>query len=241
VTRWRRARRGGVTAVVLAALVVSSMGAGRAARPVVIVYGDSLVWESAREIRAWSAARGYDAVVRWRFGGAPCASFDQMRADRALRPKAVIIAFVGSTHQYNPCVGTDVDASYRAQIRTWKEIWTGTGVRLLWAAVPLIRIDWVEAVQVSMSDEATRLGIRVVDGGKYVSPGRVWYWTQPCMPGERCVGSQISRLVPPGRNIVRSSDRTHFCPGPPHGLDPCRYYSSGSWRYARALTEGLTA
>ena len=240
MTRWRSARRGGVAAILVAALVVSTAGAGRAARPVVVVYGDSLVWESASEIRAWSAARGYDAVVRFRFGGAPCASFDQMRADRALRPAAVIIAFVGSTQPYNPCVGADLDASYRSQIRQWQTLWAGSGARLAWVAVPRIQIDWVEEVQVTMFTEAVRLGIPVADGGRYISPGRAWYWTQPCMRGERCVGSQINRAVPPGRNIVRSSDRVHLCPGAPHGLDPCRYYSSGSWRFARALTEPLS-
>jgi hypothetical protein len=228
-------------ALLAAALVVSTIGAGRAARPIVIVYGDSLVWESASEIRAWSGARGFDAVVRWRFGGAPCASFAQMRADRALRPAAVIISYVGSTHRYNPCVGTDLDASYRLQIQQWRSIWSGSGAELVWAAVPRIQIDWVEAVQNTMFAESVRLGISVVDGGTYISPGRVWYWTQPCMAGERCVGSQISSLVPPGRNIVRAADRVHLCPGGSHGLDPCPYYSSGSWRFARAITGPLSS
>lgn len=236
-----RPRRTLATIVVALTALVGAVGC-EPNRPLLIVYGDSLVWESGREIRQWAGARGYDTVTRQRFGGAPCSLYDEMRADRRrLHPEAVILSFAGNTRYLEPCIGVDLTASYREQMREVKRIWTGSGTQVTWAAAPVIPNESSGPAQDAMRGEAYRQGLRVVDGGKYVSPGGVWHWTQPCMAGERCIGHQISASVAPGRNIVRSSDRTHFCPGPPHGFDPCRYYSSGSWRYARAITEGLSA
>jgi hypothetical protein len=208
-------------------------------RPLAIVYGDSLVWEAGREIRQWGAARGYRVEIRQRFGGAPCSLFDEMRADRSRRPEKVILSFAGNDRYLEPCVGTDLTASYRAQMQEVKRIWTGSGTGVSWAAAPYHPAPGAEVAQDAMRAEAYRQGLGVVDGGRYVTPGRVWSWTQPCMAGEPCVGSQINRAVAPGRNIVRSSDRVHFCPGAGHGFDRCPTYSSGAWRYARALTESL--
>lgn len=232
----RRAVAGLLAAVVLAV----GLGACQPGKPIVVVYGDSLAWESAREIRDWASARGYQAVVHTRFGGAPCSVYDAMREDRGLRPKVVILTFSGNTDYLAPCVGKgDFVASYRAQMREVKRIWTGTGTRLEWVAVPRVPVWPSEEIQDAMRTEAQALGMGVSDGGRYVSPNRTWAWTQPCMSGERCIGRQLNPAVPAGRNIVRADDRVHFCPGKGHGLDPCSTYSSGSWRFARALTEVL--
>lgn len=234
-----RARRA-AGALVAVVLVVVGLSACQPARPRVIVYGDSLAWESAREIQDWAAARGYEAVLHTRFGGAPCSLYDTMRQDRATRPAVVILTFSGNTDYLAPCVGKgDYPASYRAQMREVKRIWTGSGVRIEWVAVPRVPVWPSEETQDAMRTEAEALGMGTSDGGRYVSPGRTWAWTQPCMSGERCTGHQLNPSVPAGRNIVRANDRVHFCPGAGHGLDPCSAYSSGSWRFARALTEVL--
>ena len=78
--------RRGLTAVGLALALVAGAAGCRPAKPLVVVYGDSLVWEAGAEIRQWAAARGYRAEIRQRFGGAPCSLFDEMREDRARRP-----------------------------------------------------------------------------------------------------------------------------------------------------------
>jgi hypothetical protein len=227
------------TVLAVLALVVGAAGC-EPTRPLAIVYGDSLVWEAGAEIRQWAGARGYRVEIRQRFGGAPCSMFDEMRADRPRRPAKVILSFAGNDRYLEPCVGSDLAASYRAQMQEVKRIWTGSGTAVSWVAAPYHPSPGAEVAQDAMRAEAYRQGLGVADGGRYVTPGRVWSWTQPCMAGERCIGSQISSLVPPGRNIVRASDRVHFCPGPPKGFDPCPTYSSGAWRYARALTEPLS-
>lgn len=232
--RWRR-----VLATAAVAVTVSAGLAGCEPRPHVIVYGDSLVWESTTEIRQWAAARGWDATVRTRFGGAPCSLYDTMRSDRGLRPRAVILSFSGNSSYLAPCVGADVVASYRAQVHEVKRIWTGRGAHVAFASVPRLPQETSERVQEVFRGVAPHLGMPFHDGGKYVSPGRVWTYALPCMPGERCVGRQLNPAVPAGQNIVRANDRVHLCPGPGHGFDPCPVYNSGSWRYARALTEVL--
>lgn len=235
---WRGRVVRAVAGVAVAAVLAAGL-AGCTPRPRVYVYGDSLAWESAKEIRQWAAARGYDAVLRTRFGGAPCSLFAEMRADRNTRPRMAIISFAGNSNYLAPCVGTSHLASYRAQMQEVQRIWTGSGTRLAWVSTPRLPVAYTEDAQDVMRSEAQRLGMVVGDGGKYVSPNRVWAWTQPCMAGERCVGRQLNGAVAPGRNIVRANDRVHFCPGPSHGFDPCSTYSSGSWRFARALTEVL--
>lgn len=228
-----------VLGTLVVALVLSTGLAGCEARPRVIVYGDSLVWEATSHIRAWAAARGWDVTVRQRFGGAPCSLYDEMRWDRGSKPKEVILSFAGNTQYLEPCVGSDLEASYRAQMREVKRIWSGSGTEVTWAAAPYIPQATAERAQDAMRDESYRQGIKVIDGGKYVTPGRVWKWTLPCMPGEHCNGRQLDPKVPAGHNIVRANDLTHFCPGPPHGFDPCQHYMSGGWRYGRALSEAL--
>jgi hypothetical protein len=225
--------------VLLAVALLVGATACEPERPLAIVYGDSLVWEAGREIRQWAGARGHRVEIRQRFGGAPCSMFDEMRSDRARRPAAVILSFAGNDRYLEPCVGDDLVASYQAQMREVKRIWTGSGTDVTWVAAPAHPAPGSEAAQDAMRSEAYRQGLGVGDGGRYITPGRVWYWTQPCLPGERCIGSQLNGAVAPGRNIVRSSDRVHFCPGAGHGFDPCPTYSSGAWRYARALTEAL--
>lgn len=227
-------------AVGMSLALVFSLVACEPARPRAIVYGDSLVWESITEIRQWASARGYDVTIQQRFGGAPCSFYGQMQADRTTRPDAVILSFAGNPRFLEPCVGDNVAASYRDQMKFVKAIWTGWGADVTIALTPYIPNDVSETAQQAMKSEAHRQGLRVVDAGTYITPGRRWFWTQPCMAGERCVGHQLNRAVAPGRNIVRADDQTHFCPGRGHGFDPCRYYMSGAWRYARALTAPLS-
>lgn len=228
-------------AALVALLVALGLVGCQPARPRAIVYGDSLVYESRNEIRAWSHQRGWDLHQVSHFGAAPCTFFDRMRRHRTDPPDVVLVESVGNP-DFAPCVGNDVVASFRAQVRELKSIWTGSGTRVVIVLVPAVPTSvsrWSEPVQRAMADEARKVGIEVVDGGALVTPGRRWAWTLPCLRGERCDGHRTDPQVAPGRNIVRANDRTHLCPGEPHGFDPCRHYSSGSWRFARTLTGAL--
>jgi hypothetical protein len=234
-------RRRSAVVLALALAVVPLSACQPDARPRAIVYGDSMIYESRDELREWSTARGWDLAQVSHFGAAPCTFFDRMREHRAQRPDVVLVESVGNP-DFAPCVGDDVVASFRRQVQELKRIWTGTGTRVVVVLVPTVPRHvsrWSEPVQQTMADEARRLGMDVVDGGRDVAPDRTWAWTRPCLRGEPCVGHQVNGAVPPGRNIVRADDRTHLCPGPPHGFEPCRHHSSGSWRFARTLTAAL--
>jgi hypothetical protein len=197
------------------------------------------MWEADRLVRQWGSERGYDLVVRFRFGGAPCSFFDQMRADRQDRPYAVIVSFTGNPEYMSPCVGPHTVSSHAYQLKQVKDIWTGSRARLVWAATPRLPYDVSEQVQDAMRAEAQKQGMVVADAGRYVTPNRTWAQVLPCIAGESCVGHQINPAVPGGSNIVRANDGVHFCPGGPRGFDACPYFSAGAWRFAKALTEPL--
>lgn len=219
---------------------VGSLAACEPPRPRVHIYGDSLAWEAAGWIRTWGQARGFDVVLHYRFGGAPCSFFDQMRADRrAGGAHAVVVSFTGNPTFMSPCVAADTAASHGRQIREVARIWAGSGTRVVWAATPRLPAQVSEDAQDAMRAEARRQGIGVADAGRYVTPGRAWAQVLPCMSGERCPGHQINPAVPAGSNIIRANDGVHFCPGEGRGFDACPYYSSGAWRYGRGLTEAI--
>lgn len=231
-----------VGALVALAALVGSLAACEPPGPRVYVYGDSLTWEAEGWIRTWGQARGYDVVVHSRFGGAPCSFYGQMRADRGRQgTHAVIVAFSGNPAYMSPCVGPDTVGSHARQLREVAGIWSGSGARVVWAATPRLPAQVSEDVQDAMRAEARRLGLGVADSGRYVTPNRTWAQVLPCLPGERCPGHQINPAVASGRNIVRANDGVHFCPGGGRGFDPCPYYSSGAWRFARALAEAIPA
>jgi hypothetical protein len=74
-------------------------------------------------------------------------------------------------------------------------------------------------------------GVALVDAGAAVEgPRGAFAATLPCLPEEEVCG-------PGGRNTVRSDDGVHFCPG--SGTLPCPTYSSGAFRFARAIALAL--
>jgi hypothetical protein len=90
-----------VPAVILVALillVLLSWLLTPKARPIVVVYGDSLTVQSESDVRSLHHASGEHIVFRARGGTAMCDWTARARYDNvALHPKRVILAFTGNT------------------------------------------------------------------------------------------------------------------------------------------------
>jgi hypothetical protein len=85
--------------------------------------------------------------------------------------------------------------------------------------------------------------VTYVDAGTAVElPGHQYTDTLPCLDGEPCTGPVIDGVR---SNVVRSPDGTHFCPtktGNDSGIiGGCTVYSSGVYRYAKAMVDALKA
>lgn len=86
-------------------------------KQIVMVYGDSLVWESQADI-TWQMGDAYDTRVVSLGGTALCDYADQIVADaRALRPSLVVVAFTGNafTGCMQPPAGRLNDAAWQGE------------------------------------------------------------------------------------------------------------------------------
>lgn len=232
--------------VLLAALVVAPQaGAQVAPRPRVLLFGDSLLVEAASQVRTMAAKAGVDVDVEALGGTAVCDWIPAAPATRArFRPDVVVLAFYGNN--LTPCTRdalqrtvTGPALGMRYLVDVLRMIDTLRGVRSIYLVRPPAPKWWnvgAQAVDAAYVDTVLlRPGTRVIEGGGYISPGRVWSATQPCLKEEPCVGPTINRLR---RNVVRAGDGLHFCPtGYANGR--CAEWSSGAYRYARAIMEPL--
>ena len=183
---------------------------------------------------------GVGRDLRQRFGGAPCSLFDEMRGDRGTKPKEVILSFAGNTNYLEPCVGTDLEASYRAQIARGEAHLDRARARRSHGPRCPTSPGHRRAGPGRDAGRVLPPGDRVIDGGKYVTPGR-HLEVDPAVHGRRALQRPPARPeVPAGHNIVRANDLTHFCPGPAPRVRPLQGLHVRGWRYARALTEALS-
>jgi hypothetical protein len=241
-------------AAVIAVGVLAAGGSADAAarppappRPVVVVFGDSLVDEAADYLRYFGALSGAEVRVRSQGGTALC---DWRReAERAVADPvvaAVALAFTGNN--LTPCaaglVGEPLADRYADDTRA---VMTAArrGLPVLWVTGPAAWYDNPDGDLVAhrVREAAQALpGTTVVDGAAAISPHGVWSRTQPCLPGEPCTGPVVAGV---GTNVVRAPDGVHFCPtGRPAVAGktvPCTTYASGARRYAVAILEPLLA
>jgi len=227
-----------MTVVALTVALTGCIGAkGPPARPIVILYGDSLSWESGG---AFQLALGPAVeVVHRNFPGlAICDYLDEMATDVvALRPRAVVFEFAGN--RLTPCVSPFVGSTsalvnkYAGDAAAATATFTSRGVPVYLMGAPLLpgwNPDPTPQLHAGYAAVASMAGplASFTDAGRAVLDAQGGYTaTLPCLPGEGpaqgCQG---------GRITVRSPDQVHFCPTVGH---PCPVWSSGAWRFGAAM------
>jgi hypothetical protein len=239
-------------AVVIAALVTATavLAATKAPERRVILYGDSLAFES-RDYFSFALQSGTDIeVVDRTFGGtAICDRLDQMRRDlHELQPTAVVLEFVGNNltdcmrGSDGPLTGDALASRYRHDARIATSIFAGAGVRVYWAGAPAAsgpRANDFELVRRVYEAEPRRLTfatpplsrVQFVDAGRAVLDRGRFTETLPCLPSEGPAEGCLD-----GRIRVRSTDGIHFClVRSPRDADRCPEYPAGAARFGLAM------
>jgi hypothetical protein len=221
----------------------------QAGSPVVILYGDSLAWESQDHFVA-AVTLGTDAIAIGRsFGGtALCDYLNVMREDAAtLRPAALVLEFSGNRftrcmqHANGEGMGDgDAFLKYLDDARAAVRLFTSVGTHVYLAGAPVSRpvpgsfqrgraLNVMYAWLAFLTAPGT---VTYIDAGTAVQLGSDYVDQLPCLPEEPC-------RVPGGTSVVRSFDGVHLCPGADSHRDPvtarCLVWSSGAYRYGRAM------
>lgn len=223
------------------------------ARPLVVLYGDSLAW-SARDAFAMAFALSgkpeIEVVTRTWGGTAICDWLGPMASDATeLEPGAVVIQFSGNS--LTPCMEDEngnqlTGDAYFAQYQTDAEAaigaFAGTNTQVILAGAPRapdalgsFKGSLVNAIYERLA--RTHDGVRYADAGASVLRNGGWTETLPCLPAEPCTGGTDEDGIP--INVVRAPDGAHFCPVAPSAVrgvtDDCPVWSSGAFRYGMAL------
>jgi hypothetical protein len=219
----------------------------------VVLYGDSLAWESQNFFEAALAHAGISEVTTHTFGGtAICDWLAQMRRDAArLHPETVVVEFSGNA--LTPCMrapdgrmlsGGAYFHKYAADAATVLRIFTPGHTLVFFAGAPISRgaarshdptTATLHSIYAALAN-STPFG-RYIDAGASVLLQGRWTETLPCLTGEPCTGGLDAEGNPV--NVVRAPDGAHFCPGAlaaVHGVTAaCPVWSSGAWRFANAM------
>ena len=138
---------------------------------------------------------------------------------------------------------------YRADTLSAIEIFTAGGAHVFLIGAPITQAqqsipDWqrlnMQYEEIAAADPAH---VTYVDAGVAVEvPGHRYTDTLPCLEHESCTGPVVDGVR---SNVVRSTDGVHFCPteeGNDSGvIGRCSVYSSGAYRYAKAMFDTLAA
>jgi hypothetical protein len=239
--------------LLLLGLVASLLAApvARADQPLVLVYGDSLLYEAQPFAEQLLRDVGHVDFHVGGFGGAATCDFQSLFEEDAARfhPVAVVLAFSGNA--ISPCMrdsnGGYVDHDewlrrYRAD--TSKAIATfRPGSPQIWLATAPISRDQEAAQDYGVFDlanvfrelAAQNPRVHVAESGEAVMHDRRHYarWL-PCLASEPCQGGVDIWGRPV--NFVRNQwDGAHFCPAPFPVVERCPVYSSGAMRFAGGL------
>ncbi len=224
----------------------------------VVLYGDSLAWESRDFFTAALAGASITQVTTRTFGGtAICDWLDQMRADAAfLRPDAVVVEFSGNA--LTPCMrapdgsaltGATYFQKYANDAAAVLDIFTPHTLVYFVGAPISLSAEWtgdrtaltLHALYAALA-QSSPYG-RYTDAGAAVLAGGRWTATLPCLPTEPCTGGRDATGT--SVNVVRAPDGLHFCPtdGPAvRGVtSACSVWASGSWRFGNAMAAPVIA
>jgi hypothetical protein len=225
----------------------------------VVLYGDSLAWQSRDFFAAALAGAGITQVTTRTFGGtAICDWFPQMRADAAsLHPDAVVVEFSGNALTRcmraldgSALAGAAYFEKYAADAAAVLDIFTPGHALVFFAGAPISRraertgdptAPTLHAIYATLA-RSTPYG-RYTDAGASVLADGRWAETLPCLAGEPCTGGRDANGTPV--NVVRSPDGAHFCPGAAAAVrgvtGACSVWASGAWRFGNAMAAPVIA
>jgi hypothetical protein len=264
---WHRVRHGTFSLVFVLALTLVFTGCSNsapeastdtstthAASTQIALFGDSLAWEAQPYYHELAHAAGDVAYTYDSHGGtAICDWLTKMTEVEAQHhPTAVELEFSGNN--LTPCMkGYErytprYYEKYRDDTMRAIHIFTAGGAHVFLIGAPITRTesvpDWRRLNQqyeeIALADAAhvsyVGAGVAVeLSGNRYTD-------TLPCLEHEPCTGPVVDGVR---SNVVRSTDGVHFCPseqGNDSGvIGGCSVYSSGAYRYAKAMFEALAA
>ncbi len=244
----------GALALLLASCSTSGRSTDHADARQAALFGDSLSAEAQPYYDELARAAGavahtYDALA----GTAICDWLTRMaEVEAEYHPEAVELEFSGNN--LTPCMdGYKVYSSryyekYRADTMKAIEIFTAGGSHVFLIGAPITRAQqsvpgWqklnMQYEEIAAADPAH---VTYVDAGASVElPRHTYTDTLPCLEHEPCAGPVVGGVH---SNVVRSTDGIHFCPsvvGDDAGvIGRCAVYSSGAYRYAKAMADALT-
>jgi hypothetical protein len=245
-------RRTALVAALTLALVTVPLGRGtaRAAEPLVLVYGDSLVAEIQPYAERLLGDVGHvDFRVFGAGGAATCDALPGMRRDAArMRPAAVVVAYFGNAFTAcmhdaagRPVQGDEWINRFRLASREVLSIFNAPETTVWFASGPISKWadesgdPWPARFDRMLREvAASHPRARYVDSAAAVLWNGHWARWLPCLASEPCQGGidVWGRPV----NIVRNQwDGTHFCPAPFPAVDRCPIYASGAMRFAGGM------
>ena len=224
---------------------------GPLARPVVVLYGDSLAWESRQAFTEWFTDRPGVEVITRTFGGtAICDWLDQMADDAvSLVPGIVVVEFSGNS--FTPCMqdeagvpltGDAVTERYLVDAAAVIALFAPIGTKVVFAGAPVSGptsavVGRMNSLYADLADRHD--GVWYEDAGAAVLDDDNYTISLPCLSSEPCEGGYNSDGLPV--NIVRAPDGIHFCPVSGEAFagvtDNCPVWSSGAYRYGRAMAQ----
>jgi hypothetical protein len=228
-------------------------------KPVVAVFGDSLITQAltnlTRDLKNATVEQySYPAVAACFYTGAGGVE----KYLQTHRPKVAILEFWGNDNRATPCMTSPKEsfgyyAQYEADVKTLTTDFVKAGAHVfIIGTIP-------DATQVASGDPLwdhlndvyrtipsmfkKRL-VSFVNVQPAVEEEGHFTWYLPCLPAEPSCDDSVAGVTaapPSGDNIVRSKEGLHFCPRFPDTTNfwanfvKCDAYSSGSFRYARAI------
>jgi hypothetical protein len=220
--------------------------------PVVVLYGDSLAWESRDAFALALAGHGLEVETRTFGGTAICDWLGQMTQDAStIAPGIVIVEFSGNA--FTACMtdvngvslsGPELEERYEADATTVIDTFVPLGTQVVFAGAPVTgsdeaatRVGRLNAMYLELAQ--SNAGVHYVDAGAAVLFEDSYTVTLPCLSVEPCVGGYDSNGL--AVNVVRSPDGVHFCPVNDQAVrgltDDCPVWSSGAFRYGTALAQ----
>lgn len=186
----------------------------------VIVFGDSLAWQSRDYLKFLGEANGLPIQVKAAGGTAACDWVASIRTalEAPTKPRLIVLEFWGNN--LTPCMGASKEqptgyplgsqtylAKYRESLNAIRSAASKAGVPVVWAASPPRHYaDADPDLNTVFEDMARRRGWRVIPSGEAVADAKGrWVRRLPCSDHDNATRSCVSGVVE-----VRAADHVHF-------------------------------